>query len=193
MVDKDGNFHLGDFGISRDVADITAQSSSLQYGTMRFMAPELMAGITLRTIATDIYAFGMTIAQVSQRRQKFKCRLTATHVDEQVYSGNIPSPDLNDQAFILNIYNGRRPQRPAYCTSDLVWQVAKDCWKDDPARRPSMATVSERLSLAYCGEQPGPDILPSHASEGPQESRTVLPVSIQQSRFTFDKPFMEDN
>jgi serine/threonine protein kinase len=54
---------LSDFGLSRLVVDNTLWRTTATHasGTLRWMAPELIEGdMIIPTIATDIYAFGVT-------------------------------------------------------------------------------------------------------------------------------------
>ncbi len=55
---------LCDFGLAKMV-DTNTSTSRAGLGTLRWQAPELMAG-TSKGFQTDVYAFGLTIYEVGQ-------------------------------------------------------------------------------------------------------------------------------
>jgi hypothetical protein len=53
---------------------------------------------------------------------------------------------------IFSVVNGKRPSRPSQedCRprmSDIMWRLIEDAWSQDPAARPSMLQLEERLRL----------------------------------------------
>lgn len=67
LIDNDGGAMLCDFGLSRVKTDITSRSKIVTNpvaGSRNWMAPELLMAKSLKP-PCDIYAFGMTIFEVS--------------------------------------------------------------------------------------------------------------------------------
>ncbi|KAJ7848142.1 kinase-like domain-containing protein, partial [Mycena olivaceomarginata] len=68
LVEPSGRALLCDFGLSRIKADATSRTAhtvnSIVTGSRNWMAPELLAG-SLPKMPSDIYAFGMTLFEVS--------------------------------------------------------------------------------------------------------------------------------
>jgi hypothetical protein len=63
----------------------------------------------------------------------------------EVPLGNISSPDFID----LVVKHGIRPMRPrgrdAPHLSDSIWQIAEQCWINDPLQRPSARRLGSDL------------------------------------------------
>jgi serine/threonine protein kinase len=67
LIDDSGKAVLCDFGLTRIRADVTSRTSKVDggiIGSRNWMAPELLLGGSLKK-PSDIYAFGMTIYEVS--------------------------------------------------------------------------------------------------------------------------------
>lgn len=108
-----------DFGLARKAesnGDSTVSLSGKVTGTLDYMAPELLAGKPA-TIASDVYAFGMTIYRM----------LTGTR------------PFASDEPLAAAVRRGREPVPPPRdLASDLdeCWNAAvMRCLEVDPARR----------------------------------------------------------
>lgn len=127
-------------------------------GTLRFMPPECLApekfGIERSepTREVDIYAFAMTIFQVSCS-SGFSSAAPFNFV--QVLAGEPPFRDLNSSKLVYSVIQGERPQKPqnapAIGFSDSLWDFVKRCWDGDRTRRPLVAEAVERLHLATLG------------------------------------------
>jgi serine/threonine protein kinase len=65
LVDVDGHARLTDFGLSTLLfGSVTFTGSESPRGTIPFMAPEILQGISTVTIMSDVYALGMVIYEV---------------------------------------------------------------------------------------------------------------------------------
>jgi len=109
-------------------------------GTTRTMAPELFEYTTTLSdntvarfpvsIASDVYAFGMTIYEVISRTTAFH----GTH----------------DHAIIKQVLDGKRPQRPnppaSHLISDDIWELIRRCWAQDLNVRCKMSDVLGTLT-----------------------------------------------
>jgi serine/threonine protein kinase len=68
LIDDSAKAVISDFGLSRVKADVTSRTARSNggdiVGSRHWMAPERLLGHSLRK-ACDIYAFGMTLYEVS--------------------------------------------------------------------------------------------------------------------------------
>ena len=192
-----------DFGVSResDSSDFTTKRVLLEVpkpsgdkennasldtatsgvgGTRRWMACELLApanGVAERalqtTVATDIWAFGMTALEVrfsSAQTTTFAVH-SLTHKfdcisDIQVFSGCLPFHQVkHDAAVVLSVMTGSRPKHEMYPTiSHQMWFLLELCWRADPTQRPSMQSLSTFLKSSY--NVPLPAITDTCSSSG---------------------------
>ena len=97
------------------------------------MAPELFSATPQPTLASDVYAFGMTLYEV----------VTQT----------LPFEEQSDYTIAYAIMTGLRPHRPTL-VSDELWKLLLDCWDEDPAVRPTMEQVIRRLDALISTERP---------------------------------------
>ncbi|KAK7682330.1 hypothetical protein QCA50_014534 [Cerrena zonata] len=93
----------------------------------RWLAPESIQAIEPSEKA-DIFSFG------------FVCI--------ELFTGEIPFPALSDQDVVEKSRRGEIPEKPDNMPEE-VWFLAKDCWCSDPAQRPPMIDVVNRL----CGAE----------------------------------------
>ncbi|MDF1827838.1 MAG: protein kinase [Legionellaceae bacterium] len=77
LLDAHGNAKLADFGLSTVKAEIDPPSSEQASGTLCWMAPELVSRGEKCTIASDIYALGMTFWEMSSRKEPFQDEIRA--------------------------------------------------------------------------------------------------------------------
>jgi len=131
LVSDDIHIQVCDFGLSKVVGAVTAVSQK-GMGTVSWQSPEIMRGLT-RTKASDVYAFGITIAEIVSGKLPFaECTSIATVVDMVLHKG--VRPDKAPQA---------GPDGESY---KLLWDVAERCWEKHPTARLTMAEVVEILS-----------------------------------------------
>jgi serine/threonine protein kinase len=98
------------------------------------------------TIATDIWAFGMTALEVSQRYRTSHGGLTHL-VRIQIITGKLPFFNIKyDTAVILSVMRGNRPKHETYpAISHSIWSILERCWHADPTQRPSMEHLSGQV------------------------------------------------
>ena len=65
LVDKDGSIKLIDFGLSKLQASMPTEQEIAGRTSYQWRAPELWTEDTHKSKMSDIFAFGMTIAEVS--------------------------------------------------------------------------------------------------------------------------------
>ena len=123
LVDNDYNVALGDFGVS-DSLETEDKRVATRWGTVTWMAPEVFdAGVY--DCASDIFSFGMVLWEM----------LTA-----QIPFGDDTNPLLVHQL----IDSGERPFIPGGTHPEYA-KLIRDCWETDPAKRPSLDEILQRL------------------------------------------------
>ncbi|KAK7679435.1 hypothetical protein QCA50_017489 [Cerrena zonata] len=129
---RGNNILVSDDGVAR-VTDVVLLSLREEWtgafpqrkgGPERWMAPELLQS-SKPTFATDSFAFGF--------------------VTIELFTGEIPDPDLSDTEVVDKIRHGIFPARPN-TMSEEVWSLASRCWGHDPSTRPTMGDVVDTLS-----------------------------------------------
>jgi len=139
LINDQRNACLVDFGISR-IQQESGFTTSMQSGTMRYIAPEIYAldedvdeappvGNALIaapkfTAESDVWAFSMFIIQVFTERKPF------SHV-------------IADHGVSAYVLKGGRPRRMD-CPQihEVVWDKLCECWNRLPEKRPSMTELS---------------------------------------------------
>ena len=126
---------LGDFGFAR-ISIIPIAIASEDQGAISFVAPELLLpakfalGKGIPSKEADIYALGMTVYQVLTDIWPFFPRKKA----EVIHA----------------VTSGERPPKPENAESigitEVVWDLLRECWREDRATRPNIANVLGRFS-----------------------------------------------
>jgi non-specific serine/threonine protein kinase len=141
-----GMVKISDFGISRAKNDTHEENSSVITGTPAYFAPEVARGAD-PTEASDVFSLGATL-------------YTATE-------GQPPFGVDSDSIALLHKVAGARitpPRRSGAMTATLLHML-----EPDPARRPSMEQVRERLVVLAVGKNGSPSSVlnqPLRAADG---------------------------
>ncbi|XP_022747277.1 serine/threonine-protein kinase CTR1-like [Durio zibethinus] len=134
LVDKKYTVKVGDFGLSRLKAN-TFLSSKSAAGTPEWMAPEVLRDEPSNE-KSDVYSFGVILWEIATLQQ--------------------PWGNLNPAQVVAAVgFKGKRLDIP----HDLNPQVAamiKDCWADEPWKRPSFYDIMERLKSLIKPSTPQP-------------------------------------
>jgi len=131
LVTPAGRACLADFGLSIVKDSQVLGSTTRATGTLRWLAPELMAtgedgqdSLSCNTTASDVFAFAC--------------------VCYEIFSSKYPLDEIkNDNQIPLAVTNGRRSSRPADMTSgirglnDVMWNLMENSWANKPTDRPS--------------------------------------------------------
>jgi serine/threonine protein kinase len=158
FISLDRRALVGDFGLMTAATDpnaSVAETSATSGGTTRWMAPELLAPERFAlscmelTRASDIYALGMVILEVSH----IALAMYKGLIIFQVLTGNLPFSQCKTHFAVgAMVVSGERPTRPAGSTnlgiSDQIWQLLIECWSVDRLDRPDVIKVRELLQEA---------------------------------------------
>ena len=116
-----GNNYISDFGLSGPANE--QKSDDKVYGVMPYIAPEVLNGEEY-TSSSDIYSFGVVMAEVSSGKPPFHKR-------------------KHDASLALAICNGLRPEF-GKGTPEIYKKLAHRCMNADPNQRP---TANELLDI----------------------------------------------
>jgi serine/threonine protein kinase len=101
LVDFDGEPHITDFGLARDLDEVLADPRSLDVtsprGTPNYIAPEVYAGTGRAGPRADVYAFGVTLFAVLTGRLPFAAD-ALEELRAAVVGGSPPLPQTIDAA-----------------------------------------------------------------------------------------------
>ncbi|KDQ08469.1 hypothetical protein BOTBODRAFT_118615, partial [Botryobasidium botryosum FD-172 SS1] len=145
LVSEQGVAFITDFGLSAvKSAQNAVDSNSAAWhrgGHPRWQAPELLLQEdTRRTEATDIFAFGRVMLEVSM----FPPRV-------RFLTGEVPFSKLSSYQVLLEVIGYRHPARPRGDDAaergldDEMWRLMQRCWSKDPALRPAVADITTYL------------------------------------------------
>lgn len=140
LVSSDHRALLTDFGFSTlNISTFNMTFDAIRVCSSPWMAPELLDGGSA-SIASDVWAFGMTILELFTRE-----------------------PPIYDSRTVANAFGGLTggvmPRRPAaYSTqfrlTDTWWEICILCWERDPLFRPTMEEIKERVKAAVLQASP---------------------------------------
>jgi len=134
LIADDGTPQLADFGRSK-LIEHRGFTTATFAGSARQMAPELLPSENDGDIPgpltkeADVYAFSM--------------------VALEILTGKLPFHSVAAEMTVLfRVLSGKRPNRSAYppdTFTDDIWALLVNCWAQEPAQRPGIATVVQRL------------------------------------------------
>ncbi|KAG8920395.1 hypothetical protein FRC01_000789 [Tulasnella sp. 417] len=152
LIGDNGNSLLCDFGLTKGAESRT--STAMQgAGTFRWQSPELWDNAP-KSSESDVYAFGMTIAEVSSQdgHSSFSVLVFPNRPLPQVLTGKVPFSDLNNDMAVMYavmLRDERPPRLPAESSCGVsyenVWNVAASCWPRNPKDRISMLEAFHQI------------------------------------------------
>lgn len=119
--------HICDFGLARDYN--SDQTDITRCGTRNYLAPEVLNSNKKITIQSDVYMLGMTMYEMV----------------ELAY----PYQGLTEEAVKYRIFHHILPEFSEVNKNHRLIPVIKQCWEDDPAKRPTMEKLAELLSNLF--------------------------------------------
>ncbi|HEY1571447.1 MAG TPA: serine/threonine-protein kinase [Pseudonocardiaceae bacterium] len=155
LVGEDGQVKLTDFGISRNVSEVTMTSSGLVLGTPAYMAPEVAAGGELTT-AADLWSLGATLFAAVTGRPPYDAGDALATVNEVVHG---PIPAVPDDVPLAEVITGLMAR--------------------DPAERLSVMEVRRRIRPLL--PEPGSIVFPPDEAEetaGPADNKPTTNLAV---------------
>ena len=141
LIDATGHTYICDFGLTKLGDAVTTMKG---VGTLYWLSPErLDGGGWTRTAEDDVYAFGITIAEVSMSVPLLLHAGSSSSLSKVVL-GRVPYDtfDGTDTDFKTGVmWRDVRPEGG----SGPLWDLACKCWQHDPKLRPTMAEVTAEL------------------------------------------------
>ncbi|WIA35001.1 hypothetical protein OEZ86_003497 [Tetradesmus obliquus] len=119
------------------VFDMTGQTGSYMY-----MAPEVLLGQPYNEKA-DVFSFGVMLYELAAR-----CLLLFSELPAH------PSDPAVAERYAEKVSQGYRPSRPKRMPPG-VWELVTECWQQQPAARPAMASVVDALTQLLAEEERG--------------------------------------
>jgi len=143
LISKSGDTFIADFGLSElkvaGQADPSYPALGHLAGHPRRQALEPLKAEskeqTRRTMETDIFAFGRAMLELFTKDIPF----------------SYISPDLRVAMMVINRTLPKRPSNQDTIDRGLgenMWELMKNCWDIEPARRPSAKDIAARLQDA---------------------------------------------
>ncbi|XP_076330716.1 hepatocyte growth factor receptor-like [Tachypleus tridentatus] len=126
MLDEDYTVKVADFGLSRDIYErdyYTSDNKKMKL-PVKWMAPESLEKGIYNT-KTDIWSYGVVLWELMTR-------------------GVMPYPDVDNWDILNYLKSKRRMPQPSYCP-DLLYDIMKRCWSEEPKDRPSFGEVVEEV------------------------------------------------
>lgn len=137
VIDRKGHARLTEYGLAPINSDpsFTVAATPGSVGASRWLAPEIIAPArkgtatpVMESKAADVFAFGMFAVEV--------------------FTGKIPFEEQKNEAVVLRISQGGRPEIPKNAgevgLTDEIWSLLGDCWNQNPKKRPTMEEVVMR-------------------------------------------------
>ncbi|GBB98852.1 hypothetical protein RclHR1_03340013 [Rhizophagus clarus] len=129
LVDGQYSAKLCDLGTSKSATD--NDDNNEIHGIIPFIAPEVLQGKKY-TRASDIYSYGMIMWEIMVGRRPFWDRKHNTEL-------------------IIDTCNGLRPPIVTNAPEGYI-DLMKECWHDDPEKRPTANEILEKINRVYANE-----------------------------------------
>jgi len=133
LINSNGQACLADCGI---ISILLQEDSIATYAhgyITRWTPPEILGGSNQCTREADIFSFGMVVIEV--------------------FTGKHPFSEFNTPSAIMKVMARERPVHPpgteklGFVTQ--IWDMTVNCWRHDPADRPTTAAVVKFLRECY--------------------------------------------
>lgn len=127
FLDDNSEPRIADFGLAKVVFGDTKMTMAI--GTPIAMAPELFIdGDETYTLSVDVYAYAFLLYKMFSNSLLF----------------NSARQPRSPQQYMMQISKGHRPKKPEDIP-EHYWELITNCWKQDPADRPSFEEITELL------------------------------------------------
>ncbi|KAF9646894.1 kinase-like protein [Thelephora ganbajun] len=164
IIDHSGRARLTEYGLAPINSDpsFTVAATPGAVGGSRWLAPEIIIpprkgnGIpVMESKAADVFAFGMFAVEV--------------------FTGKIPFEEQKNEAVVLRISQGGRPEMPpnarAVGLTGEMWKLLESCWQQTPKKRPTMEEVVRRWQKFVESINDNNNVAPEEQGGGPSRRR----------------------
>ena len=125
---------VADFGLARIIDEDIYEAHTGAKFPIKWTAPE--AALYNRfTIKSDVWSFGIVLYEI-------------------ITYGRFPYPGMTNAQVLEALQQGYRMPRPMGCP-DKLYDVMLDCWKEEPASRPTFETLQWQLEEFFTTEGDG--------------------------------------
>ncbi|KAF0525242.1 kinase-like protein [Gigaspora margarita] len=128
-----GHPKIADFGLSKQINEMSLTSKSAVHGMPAYIEPKCFINSKYkRDIKSDIYSFGVILWEISSGKPPFE-------IFEEIV------------VLCLHIAQGNR-EEPIEGTPPQYVDLYKQCWDNEPNKRPKMSEILEILNQLISGE-----------------------------------------
>lgn len=136
IVDLEGRARLTEYGLApiNSGPRLTVTATPRAVRISRWLAPEMIkprmddSAPVMESKPADVFAFAM--------------------FSVEVFTGRIPFENEKNEAVVLLIFQGSRPEMPenaqAVGLTGEMWKLLESCWHQNPRKRPTMEEVVRR-------------------------------------------------
>ncbi|KAN0041936.1 hypothetical protein ACTFIV_004490 [Dictyostelium citrinum] len=129
-VEQDACVKVSDFGSSKELSGESNSITQTVKGTMAYLSNEVLTDSNYSK-ASDVYAFGILLYEIMTEREPYK--------DE----------DLEGLSKIEFICKGGRPSTDLDILDKNIRDLIKNCWNQDPSKRPTFVKVFNTLNEIF--------------------------------------------
>ncbi|CAH3193934.1 unnamed protein product, partial [Porites evermanni] len=137
LVGCDNRVKVSDFGLMRQIYEDVNSSGKCKKLPIKWMAPESLYQGTF-TIKSDVWSYGVLLWEMATL-------------------GGVPYPTMTNTELYRELNSGYRMEKPDM-SSDEVYQLMTDCWKEEPKARPSFYQLIEKLEIIMQKDAPYLDV-----------------------------------
>ena len=123
---------VADFGLTRVIDEDIYEAHTGAKFPIKWTAPEA-AMYSRFTIRSDVWSFGIMLYEL-------------------ITYGHFPYPGMNNAQVLEALQTGYRMPCPIGCPEQL-YEIMRECWKDDSASRPTFETLKWRLEEFFATNQ----------------------------------------
>jgi hypothetical protein len=189
LVAEDGRVKLTDFGIARNVSELTITRTGITLGSPAYIAPEVAAGREV-TPAADLWGLGATLFAAVEGRPPYDPDGSVLETLSAVVNGDVPTPacagPLSDVIAALMVKDpaGRAvPEDVRRMLRPLLPPPGTPLYEGNPDNVPTRAEITPVAPPAPAPAPPAPAGVgapPLAADPGPLPFR--VPVSVRPRR-----------
>ena len=122
---------VADFGLARVIDEDIYEAHTGAKFPIKWTAPEA-AMYNRFTIKSDVWSYGIVLYEV-------------------ITYGRFPYPGMTNAQVLEALQQGYRMPRPMGCP-DKLYEIMLDCWREEPANRPTFETLQWQLEEFFTAE-----------------------------------------